>query len=178
MKSLKLSLLEIFALGAAAMPVSSAAAAESPECVVELIGEQRKAEFFTAYRADARPSEALQAALRAAMQACIDTHGWNQAQQDAVKQYSTARILYDQLILTSPFGQADLERLATAFDTVDDATALRWFQQGIQEADNERLAAVLAQSGVAVDERNGPFVGEFFAARYMAITSRAAFIAL
>ena len=163
---------------ALALLSAPAAAAESPECVVEGLSDQRKAEFFTAYRADVRPSEALQAALRSAMQACIDTHGWNEAVQLSARQYSTARILYDQLILTSPFSQSDLDRLSTAFDTVDDATARRWFDQGIQEADNERLAAVLAQSGVAVDERNGPFVGEFFAARYMAITMRAAFLAL
>ena len=163
---------------ALAIASAPAAAAESPECVVEGLSDQRKAEFFSAYRADVRPSEALQAALRAAMQACSDAHGWSEAAQLSARQYSTARILYDQLILTSPFSQTDLDRLATAFDTVDDATARRWFEQGIQEADNERLAAVLAQSGVSVDASNGPFVGEFFAARYMAISMRAAFLAL
>lgn len=167
----------IVCLGLAVL-ATPATAAESPECVVDGLTEQRKAEFFTAYRADTRPSEALQAALRAAMQACIDTHGWNEAAQLSARQYTTARILYDQLILISPFSQSDLDRLATAFDTVDDATARRWFEHGIQQADNERLSTVLAQSGVAVDESNGPFVGEFFAARYMAITMRAAFVAL
>lgn len=167
----------IVCLGLAVL-ATPATAAESPECVVDGLTDQRKAEFFTAYRADTRPSEALQAALRAAMQACIDTHGWNEAAQLSARQYTTARILYDQLILASPFSQFDLDRLATAFDTVDDATARRWFEQGIQDADNERLSAILAQSGVAVDESNGPFVGEFFAARYMAITMRAAFVAL
>ena len=116
-----------------------AAAAEGADCVVDLLGDQRKAEFFEAYRADVRPPEALQAALRAAMQACVDTHGWN---------------------------------------TVDDATAQRWFAEGIKEEDNARLEVVIAQSGVAVDESTGQFVGEFFAMRYMAITARAGFTAL
>jgi hypothetical protein len=172
---MSLRLLIMCGLATVATPIN---ATEGADCVVDLVGEQRKAEFFEAYRADVRPSEALQAALRAAMQACTDTHGWSEAAQQAARRYTTARILYDRLILASPFSQADLDRLATAFDTVDDATALRWFEQGIGEADNERLAVVLAQSGVAVDESNGPFVGEFFAARYMAISARAAFAAL
>lgn len=155
-----------------------AAAAEGADCVVDLLGDQRKAEFFEAYRADVRPPEALQAALRAAMQACVDTHGWNEEQQAAARNYSTARILYDQLILTSPFSAFDLDRLAAAFDTVDDATAQRWFAEGIKEEDNARLEVVIAQSGVAVDESTGQFVGEFFAMRYMAITARAGFTAL
>lgn len=160
---------------AAAAPAS---AAEGVDCVVDLIGDQRKAEFFEAYRADVRPSEALQASLRAAMQACTDTHGWGEPQQAAARQYSTARILYDQLILASPFSAFDLDRLAAAFDTVDDATAQRWFAEGIGEADNARVDAIIAQSGVAVDEVTGQFVGEFFAMRYMAITARTAFTAL
>lgn len=172
----------IFAAGlmaAWALAVSApAAAADGVDCVVDLLNDGQRAEFYAAYRADRPPSESLQAALRAALQACTDAHGWNDAAQQAARRYSVARLLYDQLIANAPFSTDELARLATAFDTVEDETAQRWMEQGIAEADTGRLSALLAQAGVTVDERNGEFVGEFFAARYAAIRTRAAFAGL
>lgn len=166
-------------LAACALAASAPAeAAEGADCVADLVNDSQRAEFYAAYRADRPPSESLQAALRAALQACSDTHGWSEAAQQAARRYSVARLLYDQLIANSPFGTDELNRLAAAFDTVDDATAQRWLENGTSEADDARLSALLEQSGVTVDERNGEFVGEFFAARFTAIRARAAFTAL
>lgn len=157
-----------------AMP---AAAADGGTCIVERISEQQMADFFAAYRAGQPPSDTLRDTLRAASQACAETHSWTPGQEEAARRHTVARIFHDRLTRESPFSADQLTRLDTAFDTVDPDTIQRWIDQGIPEAEHARLNDMLAATGVEVDERTGVFVGEYMAARHLLAVTGAAFAA-
>lgn len=156
----------------------AAAAAEGIECIADLINDTRRAEMFAAYRADTRPPEPVQAALRSALQTCTDINGWNDTAQEEARRYSLARIFHGELLRASPFSPDQLAIVDTVVDATDAATVSGWLENGIDENEGVALALRLVGAGVPLTESNGGFIGEYLASRQAMRSSRAAFLAL
>ncbi len=155
-----------------------AAAAEGVECIADLINDNRRAEMFAAYRADTRPPEPVQAALRSALQTCTDLHGWNQAVQEEARRYSVARIFLGELLRSSPLSPDHLAIVDSVIDATDAATVSGWLVDGVDEAEGTALAARMIAAGVPLTPENGEYIGEYLASRQAMLQSRAAFAAL
>ncbi len=165
-------------MSAALAVATPASAAEGVECIADLINDNRRAEMFAAYRADTRPPEPVQAALRSALQTCIDLHGWNEAVQEEARRYSVARIFLGELLRGSPFSSEHLIIVDTIIDATDAATVSAWLTDGIDEAEGTALATRLIDAGLPLTPENGEFIGEYLASRQTMLRSRAAFAAL
>lgn len=161
-----------------AVLTTPAQAAEGAECIADLINDSRRAEMFAAYRADTRPAEPVQAALRSALQTCTDLHGWSEAAQDEARRYSVARIFLGELMRSSPFSSQHLAIVDTVIDATDAATVSGWVADGIGEQEGVALAIRLIEAGVPLTPGNGEFIGEYLASRQAMLQSRAAFAAL
>jgi hypothetical protein len=168
----------VLAAIAALVTAGPAAAAEGIDCIADLINDDRRAEMFAAYRADTRPSEPVQAALRSALQTCTDINGWNNAAQEQARRYSLARIFHGELLRASPFSPEQLALVDTVIDATDAATVSGWLEDGLGDEEGIALAIRLVAAGVALTESNSGFIGEYVASRQAMRSSRAAFLAL
>ena len=165
-------------LSVALSAATPASAAEGVECIADLINEDRRAEMFAAYRADIRPPEPVQAALRSALQTCTDLNGWNEAVQDEARRYSVARIFLGELLRSSPFSAAQLAIADMVIDATDAATVSGWVADGIDEEEGTALATRLIEAGLPLTEETGAFIGEYLAFRQSLQQSHSAFAAL